>query len=304
MNRYHLLQTYTALLGRSLDKAAYTDGFVTSADGTRLFYRSQRPSCGSPSDDRVVLVLHGISWHSAPYFAVFAHYLVPLGLTVVALDVRGHGLSGGQRGDMESPAKVLADIDAMLQRVRTEHPHARVFLAGKSMGGLFALAYVARYQSRLAGLVLVSPGLLLHPRQVLQRQTIAEAVRAILHPGEGVIDMVGPGLDALSRGTQLPEMRRTDTLALESISLRYLLVLARVNALWPLRYPRRIRVPTLILQGLADQALLPSGATILFRLLAASEKKLVTFPQMNHNLLWDVDTPLVFDEVSRWLKAH
>ena len=93
-------------------------------------------------------------------------------------------------------------------------------------------------------------------------------------------------------------------LALDRISLKYFLTLARVNALWQFRYPSRIRVPTLIIQGLADRAALPCGATALFSRVAAEDKTLVTFPQMNHSLLWDVDTPLVFETVTHWLKEH
>jgi alpha-beta hydrolase superfamily lysophospholipase len=60
----------------------------------------------------------------------------------------------------------------------------------------------------------------------------------------------------------------------------------------------------LSIQGLADQAVLPRGATTLLRRVAAEDKMLVTFPQMNHSLLWDVDTPLIFEKIRRWLKEH
>jgi alpha-beta hydrolase superfamily lysophospholipase len=304
LSRRRLLDTYAARLGRALDEAAYSDGFLTSHDGARLFFRHQAPPEGCTADDRIVLVLHGISWHSAPYFAVFAHHLAPLGMSVYAVDFRGHGQSGRRRGDLEDPARVMADINAVFQFLGASHPGGRVFVAGKSMGGLFAVAYVAQHQPPVAGLVLTAPGLRLHPRQVWHRQTVSEAIRAILRPTRGAFDMMGWRLEALSRGSEFVDMRRADTLALDRVSLKYLGVLVQANALWQARYPSRIRVPTLIIQGLADQAVLPSGATVLYERLAAADKKLVTFPQMNHNLLWDVDTPRVFEEISRWLKAH
>ncbi len=285
-------------------QCACPHGFVASRDGTSLFYRFQRPTAAAPWNDRIVLVLHGISWHSAPYFAVYVHYLLPLGITVYAMDFRGHGFSGGPRGDLDSPSLVMDDVDAMVQFLCAEHPDRRVFLAGQSMGGLFALAYAAQRQPQLAGLVLTAPGLLLHPRQVLRLQTLGEALQATLRPQTGVFDMLGWRLQLLSRWPGIVAMRRADMLALDRVSLKYLLTLVRVNALWQFRYPSRIQAPTLIIQGLADRAVLPSGATTLFNRVATEDKTLVTFAQMNHNLLWDVDTPLVFEKIIQWLKEH
>jgi acylglycerol lipase len=304
MKHARLAAIDSPLRDRALEECACPHGFVASRDGTQLYYRFQMPTARSPRDDRIVLVLHGISWHSAPYFAVFVHYLVPLGITVYAMDFRGHGFSGGLRGDLDSPAVVMDDIDSVVQFLCTQYPARRIFLAGQSMGGLFALAYVAQRQPQLAGLVLTAPGLLLHPRQVLRLQTVGEALRAALRPRRGVIDMVGWRLRLLSRWPGIVAMRRADKLALDRISLEYSLTLVRVNALWQFRYPSRVRVPTLIIQGLADRAVLPSGATTLFKRVAAVDKTLVTFTQMNHSLLWDVDTPLVFEKITHWLKEH
>jgi lysophospholipase len=220
------------------------------------------------------------------------------------MDFRGHGFSGGLRGDLGSPALVMDDVDAMVQLLCAEHSDRRIFLAGQSMGGLFALAFVAQRQPQLAGLVLTAPGLQLHPRQVLRLQTLGEPLQAMLRPRTGVIDMLGWRLQLLSRWPGIVAMRRADTLGLDRVSLKYLLTLTRLNALWQFRYPHRIQIPTLIVQGLADQAVLPSGATALFTRLATEDKTLVTLARMNHNLLWDVDTPLVFETITRWLKEH
>ena len=70
-------------------------GTVTSVDGTSLFYRCW-PATDAWSGD-VVLVLHGIGYHSGPY-KVIAEGLNPRGIDVYGLDARGHGLSCGRRG--------------------------------------------------------------------------------------------------------------------------------------------------------------------------------------------------------------
>ena len=61
-------------------------GFVTSADQTQLFYRHW-PATGT-WNGRVVVVLHGIGYHSAPY-KIIADALNPQGTDVYGLDARG-----------------------------------------------------------------------------------------------------------------------------------------------------------------------------------------------------------------------
>ena len=61
-------------------------GYVTSVDQTRLFYRHWPASAAW--NGRVVVVLHGIGYHSAPY-KVIADALNPHGTDVYGLDSRG-----------------------------------------------------------------------------------------------------------------------------------------------------------------------------------------------------------------------
>src|SRR5438093_12545747 len=75
-------------------------GTIVSADQTCLFYRywpAEAPG------NRVVLVLHGIGYHSGPY-KVIADALNSHGIDVYGLDARVHVLSCGWRVFLCSPA--------------------------------------------------------------------------------------------------------------------------------------------------------------------------------------------------------
>jgi alpha-beta hydrolase superfamily lysophospholipase len=286
------------------EETKFPNGFLTSHDGTRLHYHYQKPAKESSRDGQILLVLHGIAWWSAPYLKTFSHFLVPQGLTVYALDFRGHGLSGGQPEDLGKSEQVIDDIGMMLQFLRTSYPDKQLLLAGESMGGMFAIAYTARYEQNVEGLILVAPGLNMHSRQILSPDTFLDTINALFQPNKDVVDLLGWRLDVASRGPEFAAMRRADQRGLDKVSLKYMLAISRINALWHVRYPSKIQVPTLILQGLSDNVLSPSGAKVLCERLATKDKRLATFPEMNHNLLWDAETPRVFDEISRWLKAH
>src|SRR5580693_1187680 len=104
-------------------------GFVTSADRTRLFYRHWPASAAW--NGRVVVVLHGIGYHSAPY-KIIADALNPQGTEVYGLDARGHGLSQGRRGFVGTQAQVGADVEAMIRFVKQQQRAAKIFLLGDS----------------------------------------------------------------------------------------------------------------------------------------------------------------------------
>ena len=143
-------------------------GFVTSTDQTRLFYRHWPAS--APWNGRVVVVLHGIGYHSAPY-KIIADALNPHGTDVYGLDARGHGLSQGRRGFVGTQGDVGADVECLIRFVQQQRSAARIFLLGDSMGADFALNYAKRNSRELAGLILMALALNLDMSQFLSLES-------------------------------------------------------------------------------------------------------------------------------------
>jgi len=278
-------------------------GFITSFDGAKLFYRFwENPS--SQSYDKVLLILHGIAYHTGLYLEKFREFLSPLGIPLYAMDSRGHGHSGRERGVLDSPAAIMQDLDAMVSFLKRKYPDKKLFLAGESMGGLFAIAYTGTCLSKLSGLILIAPGLIIHRDQICHPETFQVLPKALLKPGTPTVNIVGSRLEMGTRDPEFIKKRRKDELALSKVSLKYLLTLAKIDCLWEKRYPRNIQIPTLILQGLRDRALNPKGASKLYDLISSKDKERVIFPQAFHTLLWDPDTPRVFEAISEWLRQH
>ena len=85
---------------------------TTSADGTRLLVR--RWSAANDPWAQMLLV-HGLAEHSGRYERT-GGLLAKAGIDVTAFDLRGHGGSGGPRGDVEDWTDYLDDIADLLQR--------------------------------------------------------------------------------------------------------------------------------------------------------------------------------------------
>src|SRR5688500_13966347 len=98
------------------------------ADGVNIHTRRWEPE--GPTKGAVCLV-HGLGEHSGRYGAV-APRLTEAGYAVCAFDLRGHGESGGRRGDTRFSA-ASEDIDRLLADAADRFPDAPRFLYGHSL---------------------------------------------------------------------------------------------------------------------------------------------------------------------------
>lgn len=91
----------------------------------------------------VMCVIHGIGEHAGRYNRM-AERLAEKNIAVVAMDLRGHGISQGSRGDTAPRTEVLKDVDALIEYAQQFYPGRPIVLYGHSMGGNICLDYRAR----------------------------------------------------------------------------------------------------------------------------------------------------------------
>jgi alpha-beta hydrolase superfamily lysophospholipase len=276
-------------------------GFVTSAGQTRLFYRHW--PANATWNGRVVVVLHGIGYHSAPY-KVIADALNPQGTDVYALDARGHGLSQGRRGFVGTAAEVGADVECMIGVVKQQRPTARIFLLGDSMGADLALNYAKRNSRELAGLILLALALNLDMSQFLSLESLSLMPYFALAHREPVISLVGKRLDESSRDSEFVARRRVDPLAYKNISFGYLLDIHRLMRGWRWKIAPRVHAPTLLIKGGKDRVVSHRDCVAFDRLSASTDKCFKIYPDMPHTTLWDPETPEILDLVGKWILEH
>jgi len=108
---------------------------LTAADGVRL----HAVRLAGPATARAaVVIVHGfVNWHRTPRIHAFATALSEH-VEVIALDLRGHGHSGG---DSTLGVEEALDVAAAVEAVTPGRP---VVLVGTSLGGAAALLYAGR----------------------------------------------------------------------------------------------------------------------------------------------------------------
>jgi len=276
-------------------------GFVTSADQTHLFYRHWPAQAAW--NGRVLVVLHGIGYHSAPYNVV-AHALNSHGTDVYGLDARGHGLSQGRRGYVGTSIEVGADVESMIRFVQAQRPAARIFLLGDSMGADLALNYAKRNSRELAGLILLALALNLDLSQFLSLESLSLMPYFALAHREPVISLVGKRLEESSRDPEFIARRRVDPLAYKNVSFGYLLDVQRIVFGWRWKIAPRVHTPTLLIKGGKDRVVSHRECVAFDKLSASTDKCLKIYPEVPHTTLWDPETPEILSQVSNWIMDH
>ena len=130
-------------------------GNFETRDGLKIFYRTYQ---AIPERARLIIA-HGLGEHSGRYGNLFDMF-IPRGISIWALDHRGHGQSEGQRGHILSFDQYLFDLYDFIKLVEEKlSTNEKCFLLGHSLGGLIALNYAMRFPQGLDGLIASSPGL-------------------------------------------------------------------------------------------------------------------------------------------------
>lgn len=129
-------------------------GAVPARDGLQLAYRWY-----PANTSRVVLLIHGAGGHSGQMHSLAQGLAGRDAAQVCVPDMRGHGLSGEQRGmSVTHPEQLREDILDFIGFIATRVPGARIHAAGFSAGGGLLLRLSERAAANgLESIVLLAP---------------------------------------------------------------------------------------------------------------------------------------------------
>jgi alpha-beta hydrolase superfamily lysophospholipase len=274
-------------------EARSVNSFVASRDGTRIAYRAWPKSQAKIS----IAVAHGLGEHAGRY-ATFADEMGRRGFGVFAVDVRGHGLSPGQRGHVDSWSQWTDDISAFLDEVGRQVT-GEVVPLGHSFGGAAVLS--AALDGKLPGarrFIVSSPALrtkLVVPQWKMNLGDMASRWM----PRLAMSNDVDAG--TLSRIPEVVAAYQSDPLVHPKISSR-LFTEWQAATKRVLDHASQITLPFLIIAGADDRLIDPAGSEELHRRNPA-RSELHVLPGRYHEPFNDLDSGEVFDLIARWLNA-
>ena len=264
-----------------------------TSDGATVFWQQWLPD-----DDPVAVVclVHGLGEHSGRYAHV-ARRFTDAGFAVFALDMRGHGNSGGGRGDVTVDLAV-SDIADLVGDAKTQFPGKPLFLYGHSLGGLMTMTYVVRRRPAINGLVASAPALDSELREQKLKFFMANLLGGLV-PGVAIPTGVDP--KAVSRDPAVVAAYENDPLVHDKGSLG--LAKSTFQAMDTMMDQTSFPVPLLIVHGQADTLTVPS-ASKKFTENVTGDVTLLEYEGMFHEPHNEPEQEEVMGEVLAWMKPR
>ncbi|OZG72228.1 hypothetical protein BTA51_15915 [Hahella sp. CCB-MM4] len=141
---------------KSVPKAPVAEvQYISASDSSKLAFRQYLPH----SPRAVLLFYHSAGLHSGIGYPNLAFELArDYNIAVYTADLRGHGESAGDRGDIPSVDMLWKDIDAMVEYLHFEYQDLPIYLGGHGSGAALVLNYISEEpRSPVEGLVFLSP---------------------------------------------------------------------------------------------------------------------------------------------------
>jgi alpha-beta hydrolase superfamily lysophospholipase len=263
-------------------------------DGEELAFRRYDSAA-----ERVLVFVHGSSYHGASYHALASRLSRSGAAKVVLPNLRGHYLSGRRRGDVDYVGQLEDDVFDLVAHLRAGGWRGPVTLGGHSSGGGFAIRFAGG-----ASAGTVSSQLLLAPvvpgSPALRGGTAGGWARVHLRRVIGLVllNAVGiHGFDALPVIEFAKPRRFWD--GSETLAYSF-----RLNASYHPRadHARDLRAlrgrPLLVLVGADDEAV---DGEALRELFADVSDAVEVLPGVDHFGVYR--DPAVLERIERWLQA-
>ncbi len=272
--------------------------FISPAGNVKIFYRTFQARV----ERARLIIAHGMGDHSGRYANVVEAGL-SCGVSVLALDLRGHGRSRGRRGHVLSFDEYVTDLHVFVKKVQaTTRNGSKVFLLGQGMGGIVALLYGARHPMAVDGLIVSSPLMRATdriPAWKIRLGTIASLL--------SVPVSMNSGIDArsLSRDPAAVYEYTHDSLVHQRVTAQWLKAFAAAMDRTS-QEAARIEIPVLVQAGTGDRLVVMDSVRKIFANLNAADKSLLTYPGCYHEIYneQEPDRSRIIADLFAWLENH
>ena len=275
---------------------ALAGDYLLARDGEKLPLRVWGPARPAA----VIVALHGMGDYSN-FIALPATAWATQGIATLAYDQRGFGASD-HPGLWAGSDAMRADFEDAVAAAHARYPGVPLYALGESMGGAVVLSDLAGpHPPALDGVILVAPA-------VWSRSDMPLSYRIVLWLTAHTL----PGLTVSGRG--VVHIWPSDNIAMLRAYSRDPLVqkVTRADAVWGLatlmdegrHAPEHLGAtpPILLVYGSRDQVI-PAAPTQAVVAALGARAVVHRYDRGYHMLLRDVDGPVVWDDVLRWIGA-
>lgn len=242
-----------------------------------------------------VILTHGICEHTHRYDEI-VETLNQEGYQTVQYDLRGHGRSGGKRGDIESFHRFVDDLHEIVGKVKSEFVDKPVILFGHSMGGLIIHLYAAKYTDVDA---LISSA---------AATDTPKSASALKHIGFWYLKWINLSsksfADHLSRDESIKKMQTLDPYSIKKFKLNLVGQMFIKGVRFLKSNMSMMTKPILYLHGTDDKIVDYNFSEYMYKNVPAEDKTFKTYLNAKHELLNETNKKEVTKDIINWLNER
>jgi alpha-beta hydrolase superfamily lysophospholipase len=264
--------------------------------GVRIVYDLWVPSTDPTG---VVILCHGYAEHARRYDHV-AERFGEAGLITYAIDLRGHGRSGGKRVYLKDISEYTADFHHLVGIATAAHPELKRVVLGHSMGGGVVFAYGVEHPDDYAAMVLSGPAVYAQDAVSPVMVVVAKVLGSIL-PGLPVENLPA---DAVSRDPEVVAAYEADPLVHHGkLPAGIAKALIGIGETMPQR-AAAITAPLLVVHGGQDKLIPVAGSERLVECVGSPDVHLKVYPELYHEVFNEPERAVVLDDVVSWIEVR
>jgi acylglycerol lipase len=264
--------------------------------GVRIVYDVWEPDTDPTG---VVILCHGYAEHARRYDHV-AERFGEAGLLTYALDLRGHGRSGGKRVYLRDISEYTDDFHHLVGIATAAHPELKRVVLGHSMGGGVVFTYGVEHPDDYAAMVLSGPAVYAQDAVSPVMIVVAKVVGSIL-PGLPVENLPA---DAVSRDPKVVAAYEADPLVHHGkLPAGIAKALISVGETMPQR-ASALTAPLLVVHGGQDKLIPVEGSRHLVECVGSADVHLKVYPELYHEVFNEPEQAVVLDDVVSWIEVR
>jgi len=280
-----------------MDSYKHEKGTFIGSGANEIFF--QKWTVENPKASLVLV--HGLGEHSGRYGNIIKA-LSEKNISIYALDHRGHGMSKGKKGHIDSFSDYVNDLKHFVNMVKGWNGDMPFVMLGHSLGGVIACRYALQFGSDLDALILSSAGLV-PTTPIPTALVVASKMFSKIAPKL----LFSNGLDSagLSSDRDVVDAYENDPLVHDRVSARFgaEFMAAEEECL---NRAMELTMPLLIFHGSDDPIVSPEGSKIVYEKASSRDKELHVFQGLIHETMNEVEAEKkkVLDVVTGWILAH
>jgi acylglycerol lipase len=251
----------------------------------------------------ILVAVHGFA-QDAGALSSIAQTIAGQGYLVVAPDLRGHGRWKETDASMEEDLQASGeDVAKILSLLHKRHKQVNIYCLGESTGSGVVMNALAKQSEGVRGVILCAAGSQpsFHNPAVMGSKFIKGMATFVSQ-----VDITSYLQHYLSDDPRVATEMINDPLAKKSQSAVQLLGTMNFIKDMPLRAAKLpASIPVLVLQGSADQIVLPESAEPVFQAVKSRDKEFVPVQGSGHILVGTsfIKSP-VLKKIEAWLTKH